>query len=982
MILKKEIKDLILVEKNKAILAKKLKKQRDDRIKILGDELFYSKFEVMPVDSITVKKHYESTAENILFTSDSLFTQNFKDELITILGGLGRDFKKLPPVERKKVVDQLTSLLEMESRWKDLVKSSKYNSTKISSIFPTELRQFKAIFKERFYPPKNSTLRSKSKYGSGLCKNYFEGLFSYIQINIESILNEDGIYLKLSKEDYNLLVLQIDSAFLFKELVKISMKKAYDTNINIKHNNPNNFHKKELDTNFLHAKRTDLQYSLTSYLNLYLANILLNYLSTKNTGYLKVNNTEHIIKSLKYLHSSFKYKKILPFCVTKDAWFGETSKLAMVLLSLFQETDVIKSTYKLNSNKLKKNHIIYVFDHKLDNSISFTHNIPRITPPLKGDTEENIEDWVAQIKEGISNVQVSTEASEALNIAQRKEFVVNTKFTELLKTVDETRESVKEFTTQKEFEKKKEELKAWSESSWGNTLNLILYKITRRAVTLRRVEKQGLHTLVAQLCGMKSVECYANATKNRKRYDLVRMRSSRQLLLTSLDIGDIFQGFPLYYGTRLDFRLRMYPLEYLLSRTSGYLKNILEESVQRRTTAKGFKNMLEAYYSPEPDILKKFKESKARTFGQLSSFFESNLLDISKLPLYFELLQTEITHIQNKKDRKSAIQLEIDQVGSGPTLIALVTKNKVLAEKCNLLGGPFCCIYSYLLEKSVLFIQEKIPDINKSSKAFELVTTNRKAQKYALMCFFYNEQHLNRTKRWLDMYEETYDIAASREEYNFLSDFSVLYEDFMEYVFPNLLRQLQILNDASSILINQDLPIKIETLDKCILSWDFDHSKQLKKNYYNPVSGTHDQYKLNIKVQDPTKSSIRTRNSKHRLSFRPNFIHSIDASIMRMFIHKFYKQTGKKINHLHDCVMIHPNDVDIFYNIVTEVYCNPFMNTLAQDLMFSRMKQDIVGKPLEKMLKLESEFVSNMDDFELKPDTFDPRKCYRYEGAK
>jgi len=55
----------------------------------------------------------------------------------------------------------------------------------------------------------------------------------------------------------------------------------------------------------------------------------------------------------------------------------------------------------------------------------------------------------------------------------------------------------------------------------------------------------------------------------------------------------------------------------------------------------------------------------------------------------------------------------------------------------------------------------------------------------------------------------------------------------MEYVFLNLLRQLQILNDASSIVINQDLLIKIETLDKCILSWDFDHSKQLRKNYYN-----------------------------------------------------------------------------------------------------------------------------------------------------
>lgn len=28
-----------------------------------------------------------------------------------------------------------------------------------------------------------------------------------------------------------------------------------------------------------------------------------------------------------------------------------------------------------------------------------------------------------------------------------------------------------------------------------------------------------------------------------------------------------------------------------------------------------------------------------------------------------------------------------------------------------------------------------------------------------------------------------------------------------------------------------------------------------------------------------------------------------------MFIYRFYKRTGKKINHLHDCVMLHPNNV-------------------------------------------------------------------------
>lgn len=52
----------------------------------------------------------------------------------------------------------------------------------------------------------------------------------------------------------------------------------------------------------------------------------------------------------------------------------------------------------------------------------------------------------------------------------------------------------------------------------------------------------------------------------------------RQLLHTSIEISELYKDYPLYYGTLLDFRLRMYPLQYLMSRTTGYLKNLLEES--------------------------------------------------------------------------------------------------------------------------------------------------------------------------------------------------------------------------------------------------------------------------------------------------------------------------------------------------------------------------------------------------------------------
>lgn len=129
-------------------------------------------------------------------------------------------------------------------------------------------------------------------------------------------------------------------------------------------------------------------------------------------------------------------------------------------------------------------------------------------------------------------------------------------------------------------------------------MNITLYKITKIILDLKNKEIDNLHSKTADLCGLTCLECYANAKKNEVRNDLLIMRSSRQLLLTSLDISRIYQGYPLYYGTKLDFRLRMYPYQYLMSRTSGYLKNLLQESVPRTVTKIGMANMLNAYYSP------------------------------------------------------------------------------------------------------------------------------------------------------------------------------------------------------------------------------------------------------------------------------------------------------------------------------------------------------------------------------------------------
>ena len=96
--------------------------------------------------------------------------------------------------------------------------------------------------------------------------------------------------------------------------------------------------------------------------------------------------------------------------------------------------------------------------------------------------------------------------------------------------------------------------------------------------------------------------------------------------------------------------------------------------------------------------------------------------------------------------------------------------------------------------------------------------------------------------------------------------------------------------------------MKIRSLDDCLIERDFSDIKKYKKNYYNSVTKKHSQYRLNVPSLEKNSAY---RIQKHRRSFRPNFIHSIDAAIMRKMILQYYKATGLRLNHLHDLSLIH-----------------------------------------------------------------------------
>ena len=121
---------------------------------------------------------------------------------------------------------------------------------------------------------------------------------------------------------------------------------------------------------------------------------------------------------------------------------------------------------------------------------------------------------------------------------------------------------------------------------------------------------------------------------------------------------------------------------------------------------------------------------------------------------------------------------------------------------------------------------------------------------------------------------------------------------------------------------------------------------------------------------------------KHRNSFRPNLVHSIDGALMRYFIVEYYNRTGHHLVSLHDCVMVHPNLVDVMFDVISDAYCDSRMRTMASDLVFNRFIVNSTGEYREKIKQLEKKFLANMEPLDyLNTDTFDPRRCYKFEGS-
>ena len=365
-----------------------------------------------------------STPYLLKYDNTSLFTKEFMRRVQFILGD-PIEFDKKKSQEQQKIQDQLEDLYSLETRWKVLVKKSLHSSKFVKELYSHGYLQFRKLFKEHFYPvgeniPEREIKKRLAFKSSSYCQHVFKHLLEKKKLFPFFItdLTADQVPAEFFEEK----IKKIDPDEWFCEIVKICMKKSYEEGIDIAHRDKKSFLSKELGDDCLKAKRTDLHYPIREYLSLYLAAQLLDILSERH---LLIDSS--VDKRVEYLRQISFYMRgelssYATYASAETRWVGIPDELSYALLKMLAETEVVLRVEKqakiIRSGKVS-DVIIYVFDRKMDSSLGWSENLPRITPPPLA-TEDSVKQWISPVRGGTSEAEVSDQAMLSLNIQQKK----------------------------------------------------------------------------------------------------------------------------------------------------------------------------------------------------------------------------------------------------------------------------------------------------------------------------------------------------------------------------------------------------------------------------------------------------------------------------------------------------------------------------------------------------------------------------------
>lgn len=964
--------------------------------------------------------------------SETLFSPQFTKKTQEILAD--KDYDLLTQEEVTKIHESLQDLSTFEFEWKEYNRRAVTKET-THNLFKAEFSEFESKLRSFCFPSSEDLQgqRAERKFMS-----YKVGLFAK---SLVDHLYQDKQYKPLeplasysSEKLGQIIVDSLEARRIFNDLSRISIKRAHEKLLN--------YNRKEAyKDNVLSIDKDKLAHDFRLSFAVEIIYAIMNF-GEKN--HLINPDVADVIS--RDIQASIYYKSLLTSIMAKDSdSYLKYSDLTHAVFNMFVSsgffTQIVQSTTDNNSKGKPMTTVQLVLPDRLTIEVQRPFKFPNIVRPklLK---KQDIDYLVKPLINGKGDLTKSDNLVTALNISRSKPHKVNNLLLRLCHELfrvqtlpSDYRNSYElaDWLTQGDIDLKTPHHDTiWSKQREYDKLKRIndLTEISLKIVNAVSVQLSKQFSVaikfsdILQSCGITKVERQLYLVTKQLDTTIASDLIDSKYLQSRLFLATYLRSFPIYITDTLCIRLRKYPREHWLSRTAGEFKHLLENFQSRKLTLKGFQNLLTAYYQANPDKLELYNQfirestiSKKNGMATLSKYFQNNPLDFTQIkkPMYFLNLHLALLKAINE-NYETAVNVEVDQNASALVILSLVLRSKSMAKSSNVLGGDIkVSPYDFIKSKAKEFFDTigiKIILGDKSNeeqcKAYlednhdviEFICNSRNLHKYAIMCFCYNQTATGRMEDFAEEWINELGYLPNGRQRKALNSFATCYPDFVEFVYPNTQRKLNILKDVIEIVCQEAPKISIRTLDGEVINWAFYATKTQKRKYYDVVDKKHKSYHADVlkerkKTNSPNDNkedvikistddsdfpeNLQLDSSGMKRRFLSYLIHSIDASILRRIINKMKKEHKSSINHLHDCVILHPNDLDSLYTVIKEIYSTSDLYNIVEFGVFNQIESSLSPEGKERLTGLKTEFFSLTDDFESELKNINPLHMYSLE---
>lgn len=941
----------------------------------------------------TQNKQHQYKAHDMLNTtldmlnpgfSESFFTKSLQSELEKILNA--KVFAKMNKKQRQDVQNQLDRLNLDEYEWKRRVSGYHSDYKVIIELFEGSFMIFGPMLSKFMFPDSKDlkmTQRGYTLFFPHKLKSFAKGMLYILSCYGLHLLHD--VHDTLTEEDYTKIIkFYLSKKAIFADLVKVIMKNARDNAFNHESSGPTAF----LDETPFVADKADIFYEFRRVFALNLiTSILCYYNEVKKPNTIDVALVSDKVRNFIYKQSYIYDRE------THLWWVNDLTSSVQTIMNFLEQSKFFIGLAKEKMSSGKTEHIIYALPTKMEDVLITFTAFPRVVPP-KSVTPEGIEDNLKQSLFGDNRVSKSNSFTRVLNIAQSKPFAVNNKVVALfnilmdpgsktvaheicqLKTIENP------FLTAYQLKVMKDQVSDAKNIAKIGAFEKLIADMLHTKFVGKGITNISFTSLLL-LVGVSPLEIKLMKEGEIAQYRLTAESNRRKTAQTHLVLGKMFSGVPLYMTNTYCVRLRLYPEQPFISRTTGVFKHILCEFSQTKITLKGMVSLLKCFYKASCQFEEKFEKfcaetiiSKKTGISVLERFFYENAIDFTVLKsnfIYVSVLYLEI--LTALKTGKTRIMVEIDQKASGMVFLGLAFRNRKLASYSNVISKVKQCPYTYCMNKFAEFYYTNME--YRDTQAFDFLSKNKKLHKYASMCYTYSQKGIGRKEDFIERwYMEVGVLSESAKAV--LIEFAFKYDSFIEYVYPGITEQIKNLLELVKFVVNETGETCINNLNGEKLRWRRFKHKSITRKGFNPVTKEQLSYRVETLTTVGGKEILDVND--HKRKFLAYLIHSIDAAVMHYFILRMYEKHKYTINHLHDCVLIHPNYVNDFYEIVEELYSSDKLYNIIETSVFEPAEHSLSKEGTHVVQKARETFLKLSDEFRDELKNHLPENIYRPES--